>query len=57
MMVHLRMLLKAIEIVFKGIWIGAIIVTFLIAYLQYADASYKEQWGWEPHVENDIGLH
>ena len=44
-MIHLKMLLKAIEIVFKGVWIVAIILTLLIAYLQYADASYKEQWG------------
>ena len=56
MMLHLRMLLKAIEIVFKGIWIVAIILTLLIAYLQYADSAYKEQWGWKPHVEHDLGL-
>ena len=55
-MIHLKMLLKAIDIVFKGIWIVAIILTLLIAYMRYADASYKEQWGWEPHVENDMGL-
>ena len=57
MKLHLRILLKAIEVVFKGIWIVAIIVTLLIAYLQYANASYKEQWGWKPHVEHDSGLH
>ena len=51
MNVHLKMMLKAIEIVFKGIWIVAIILTLLIAYFQYADASYKEQTGYNSHIE------
>lgn len=51
MMVHLRMLFKAIEIVFKGIWIVAVILTLLIAYLQYADSAYKEQTGYRSHIE------
>lgn len=51
MKLHLRMLLKSIEVVFKGVWIVAIILTLLIAYFQYADASYKEQTGYRSHIE------
>ena len=50
-MIHLKMMLKAIEVVFKGIWIVAIILTILIAYLQHADESYKEQTGYRSHIE------
>ena len=55
MKTHLKMLIKAIEVVFKGIWIVAIILTLLIAYLQYADASYKSQHGWVSHREEAEG--
>ena len=54
---HLRMLLKAIHIVVTGLLIIALVILLLIAYMRHADESYKEQWGWKPHVAHDLGMH